>query len=315
MTPSSDTSYLSYYQSVRGIGRRSILKIIEFQQRQQIGYQDFFNTPIYWQAAGLNQAQRSSLKRFQQRFDLASYQELLASKGIKVISYHHYPQLLSQIDDFPIVLFVKNPSALLKPRINIAIVGSRDMSSYGGRATKKIVQELSQWPVNIVSGFMYGVDYHAHCYALQFGLSTIGVLAYGFDHCYPSYFQSKRAQFLDQGMCFITEFPPFAPPRKMNFVSRNRIIAGLSLATLVVEAKAKSGSLITAQFALDYGREVMTIPGSIFSQVSDGVRDLLNQGALGIGHGHEIIDNLPKPVFNHGQLVTDGDMTSFASCV
>ncbi|MBK7779267.1 MAG: DNA-protecting protein DprA [Ardenticatenia bacterium] len=188
-----------------------------------------------------------------------------------------YPPLLRQIDRAPQVLFIRGDAALLAVR-SLAVVGTRQVTPYGQRATAHLVDDLAAAGVGIVSGAALGVDALAHRRALEAGAPTIAVLGCGIDRCYPRANRHLVADIIAQG-AVVSELPPGVEPLKGNFPARNRIISGLALATLVVEAGQRSGALITAEFALSQGRDVFAVPGEIFQPQAEGSNRLLACGA------------------------------------
>lgn len=193
-----------------------------------------------------------------------------------------YPFRLKQCDDAPILIFSKG-SQTPTHRATISIVGTRLPSEYGKHHCKRIISELKDSGINpiIVSGLAHGIDACAHKSALELGLTTIGVLAHGLDRIYPVNNKALAMELLHNGR-LITEFPHGVFPAAGNFISRNRIIAGLSDLTIVVESKAKGGSLVTADFAFGYNREVMAFPGRIGDERSEGCNNLIKYNKAGL---------------------------------
>lgn len=198
-----------------------------------------------------------------------------------------YPKNLLEIYDPPPVLYVRGELAAADT-LKIAIVGSRRGSSYGRSVTKRISRELAAAGVTIVSGMARGIDTYAHLGALEAGAKTIAVLGCGVDTVYPP--ESKKL-FSDIIKCgaIISEFPLGTSPDGKNFPRRNRIISGLSLGVVVVEATADSGSLITASHALEQGREVFAVPGNVGMATSRGTNRLIKQGARLIEGAEDIL--------------------------
>ncbi|HEY2321962.1 MAG TPA: DNA-processing protein DprA [Thermoanaerobaculia bacterium] len=213
-----------------------------------------------------------------------------------------YPPLLKEIIDPPLVLHVRGDRSLLS-RHAIAIVGSRRASPYAVNAAKHLATPLaSEAMLVIVSGLARGVDAAAHEAALDAGGTTIAVLGTGIDVTYP---KSNRALFRrieNQGL-IVSEFPPGTPPLALNFPIRNRIISGLSLGTVIVEATGRSGSLITARTAAEQGREVFAVPGSIFSKGTEGTHRLIQYGAKLVHDVNDVIDEIK----GLGRLATKPD--------
>ncbi len=225
-------------------------------------------------------------------YSKAVTEEIKRCEALKVtlipIGDERYPAALSHISDPPVLLYVVGNEISAMNEFSIAIVGSRMATSYGRAVAAKISAELSKAGVVVVSGLAHGIDSVAHEEAVKNGL-TVGVLGTGIDVIYP---RSKRALFqkvMENG-CLVSEFPLGTQPTKWTFPRRNRIIAGLSMGVVVVEASYKSGSLITARFALEEGREVFAVPGSIFSSTSEGANDLIKHGAKCVSSSEDILE-------------------------
>jgi DNA processing protein len=214
--------------------------------------------------------------------DPAALMRDLEVHGVQAITREDdiYPPLLKQIYDPPAVLFVRG--ILPDPnRRHLAVVGSRKASEYGKQVTQEFVTALAQAGVVIVSGLAYGIDAMAHDATLTAGGTTLAILGSGVDHesIYPSPNRALASRILAAGGGLLSEFPLGTHPLKQHFPFRNRVIAGLCHGTLVVEAALKSGSLITARCALESGRDVYAVPGSIYSQTSEGPHNLIKLGA------------------------------------
>jgi DNA processing protein len=195
--------------------------------------------------------------------------------GITVLYYQDaaYPERLKHCVDGPVLLFGTGNFDFSNRRI-ISIVGTRQITSYGIDFCKKLVDDLACFNPLIVSGFAFGVDIVAHQAAMEHGLQTIGVLAHGMNQMYPKTHQ-KYVSKMEQNGGFMTEFWSTSNPDKENFVKRNRIVAGISEATIVVESAEKGGSLITATMANDYNRDVFAVPGRVTDRFSKGCNDLI----------------------------------------
>ncbi|MCG8306063.1 MAG: DNA-processing protein DprA [Cytophagales bacterium] len=184
-----------------------------------------------------------------------------------------YPKKLKHAPDSPAVLYYKGASDLNNYK-TVAIVGTRKSTGYGRKFTEQIVEQLAAHNALIVSGLAYGIDVKAHKAALKYGLETIGVMASGLDIIYPSMHRSIALEMVHQGG-LLTEFRIGEKPDAHNFPSRNRIIAGMSDVTIVVEAAAKGGALITAEIANSYNRDVFALPGDIGKNFSNGCNNLI----------------------------------------
>ncbi|WED21809.1 DNA-processing protein DprA [Vibrio sp. JC009] len=219
-----------------------------------------------------------------------------------------YPPLLKEISAFPPVLFIKgNPSVLSEPQL--AIVGSRNASVHGLNHARQFARDLAQKGLTITSGMALGVDGYAHDGALAGEGNTIAVLGSGLDNLYPKRHKKLAQRIIENGGALVSEFRPDAFPRPEHFPRRNRIISGMSLGVLVVEAAEKSGSLITARYALEQGREVFALPGSINSPGARGCNALIKEGACLVQSSSDILTeveyimtwsaNRQKDLFHH----------------
>lgn len=203
-----------------------------------------------------------------------------------------YPELLSEVYDAPMVLYIKGEIAAINS-VGIAIVGSRKYTAYGKRVAAKLAKECSLAGLSIVSGLALGIDGEAHRSALDCNGITVGVLGCGLDRIYPSAHLGLAREIIQRGGAIISEYPPGTTAFKSNFPARNRIIAGLSLGTLVIEAGEGSGSLITAECALEYNREVFAVPGPIDSDYSRGTNLLIQKGAKLVMSIEDVLEELP----------------------
>jgi DNA processing protein len=186
-----------------------------------------------------------------------------------------YPKRLTYCEDSPILLYFKGQTNLNAEKI-ISIVGTRDATSYGKEMCEKLISELAAHQVLIVSGLAHGIDTYAHRSAMEHQLSTVCVLAHGLDKIYPSVNKSIASKMLEYGG-WLSDFTSKVIPDKENFPRRNRIVAGISDATIVIESKAKGGSLITAEIANSYNRDVFAFPGRVDDACSAGCNNLIRQ--------------------------------------
>ncbi|TSC94548.1 MAG: DNA processing protein [Candidatus Berkelbacteria bacterium Athens1014_28] len=204
---------------------------------------------------------------------------------------NEYPKLLLEIFDPPEILYCRGNLEILNMQ-GVAIVGSRSHTYYSKAVIEKIVPRLVESKIVIVSGLALGVDGLAHFLTLENGGQTIGVLGSGVEKIYPTSNQKLGDKMIEKGGAVISEFPPRTPPFKQNFPLRNRLIAGMTLGTLVVEARHESGSLITAGLANEYGREVFSVPGNIDSFASEGTNALIKEGAKLVTSVEDILSEL-----------------------
>lgn len=218
--------------------------------------------------------------------------EWLSADNRHVIDQQHqfYPELLKQITDPPALLFVQGDVTLLS-KWQLAIVGSRNPSASGRDSAFEFARYLVQGDIVITSGLATGIDAAAHKGALAAAGKTIAVIGTGLDRVYPAAHRDLAHHIAENG-AIVSEFPLGTSPKAENFPRRNRIISGLSLGTLVVEAAVKSGSLITARMAMEQGREVFAIPGSIHSPLSRGCHQLIREGAKLVETANDIIEEL-----------------------
>jgi DNA processing protein len=218
-----------------------------------------------------------------------------------------YPIELREIHDPPPLLYVRG-NEIPQNQVRVSVVGSRNPSHYGLKVTEKICQGLAKRDITVVSGMARGIDSAAHWGCLRAGGFTVAVLGSGIDVIYPEPNWKLFAYIAERG-AVITEFPMGSPPEAKNFPIRNRIISGLSKALVVVEASKRSGSLITASLALDQGREVMAVPGSIDSFKSTGTHLLIKQGAKLVENADDIAQELGLDAFYPSQTGTDKTVT------
>ncbi|HET9213509.1 MAG TPA: DNA-processing protein DprA [Gaiellaceae bacterium] len=189
-----------------------------------------------------------------------------------------YPPLLAELHDPPDRLYLRGGPASVLAEPSVAVVVARSCSSYGAQVAREISRELAAAGVVVVSGLARGIDGEAHRGALAAGGRTVAVLGCGIDRDYPRAHAHLAGRVAESG-AVVSEYPPGVEPSPWRFPARNRIVAGLARATIVVEARERSGALITADFALELGREVFAVPGEITSSLSAGTNDLIRQGA------------------------------------
>lgn len=223
------------------------------------------------------------------------YLEILKGEQISFVSLPDpaYPRLLKEINDPPLAIFYRgrlpdeNQPAL-------AVVGTRRMTPYGAQVCAELVEDLARRGLLIVSGLALGLDGAAHRAALKAGGQTIAVLGSSVDrnHIYPPAHQRLAEEIINRGGAVLAEYPPGFAPTNYSFPARNRIIAGLTLGTLVIEAPERSGALITAAHALDYNREVFAVPQPIYSPTGEGTNNLIKLGARPVTNAKDIIETL-----------------------
>ncbi|HSK16380.1 MAG TPA: DNA-processing protein DprA [Gaiellaceae bacterium] len=202
-----------------------------------------------------------------------------------------YPPLLRELYDPPSRLYLRGgpPDVLARP--SVAVVGARSCSPYGAQVARELARALAAAGVVVVSGLARGIDGEAHRGALAGGGLTVAVLGCGVDRDYPRAHAELARRIAASGL-IVSEYPPGVEPAPWRFPARNRIVAGLALATVVVEARERSGALITADFALELGREVFAVPGEITAALSAGSNDLIRQGATPLLRAGDVLEAL-----------------------
>ena len=253
----------------------------------------------FWEASDLeihrlklDARTRESIVEFRQKVDPEVYLSTVYERGIKVLSLpdRDYPANLRQISDAPPVLYIKG-SLLQQDDLAIAVVGARYATSYGRQITQKLVFDLANAGLTVVSGLARGIDSVAHNTAIDAGGRTIAVLGNGPDIIYPPENRALAAEIIKNG-AIVSEFPLGFGPKASNFPARNRIISGLSLSVLVTEAAIDSGSLITAGQAAEQSREVFAVPGPITSKMSAGSNNLIKEGVHPVTEAGDILEVL-----------------------
>lgn len=214
--------------------------------------------------------------------DLSTYQTL-------VINHASYPSRLSRIPDPPLVLYASGDLRLLTQEPKLSVVGTRNHSREAPRKVQYLLQPLIKQNWVIVSGLAKGIDTLAHQAAISYKGKTIAVLGFGFHHIYPKENVSLMNRLSSEHL-LLSEYPPDTPARPWHFPERNRIISGLSFATLIIEARERSGTFITAEQALEQGREVCVVPDSIFTEQAKGCHLLIQEGAHLIHHADDLLN-------------------------
>jgi len=215
---------------------------------------------------------------------------------ILILDDGSYPAYLREIADPPITLYVRGDWQGCFERPGVAVIGSRMCSTYGENASEMLARDLASRGICVISGLARGIDTAAHRGAMRGGGKTIAVLGTGIDGIYPKENARLVREILDSGGAVVSQFPLGTPPLKDNFPYRNRIISGLSLGVLLIEATEKSGSLITARLAAEQNREVMAVPGNITSRNSVGTNYLIKAGAKLVQQWQDVVAELPSDV-------------------
>jgi DNA processing protein len=272
-----DKRYWIGFNLIKGIGAVRMQALIKY----------FGDLGVAWRAAPIDLARAGlSLKvierivQARKNVDLEKLWAKIEAQGIKILIWEDetYPQRLKEIDQPPPVLYIRG-DYLPDDLFAVAIVGTRRVTAYGRQITEELAAYLASNRITLVSGLARGVDAVAHQTALKSGGRTIGVLGSGVDRIYPPEHRSLAEKMMESG-AIVSDYAPGTPPDASNFPPRNRIISGLSLAVVVIEAGETSGALITAEFAAEQGREVFAVPGSILAPQSKGTNKLIQNGAL-----------------------------------
>ena len=274
---------------VPGIGPASFRRLLERFGDAQAAW---LAKPIELAAAGLDRKTTDALLALRRTLDAQREWDRLAALGVQILALDDvdYPSALREIFDPPPLLYLKGT---LEPvdAWAVAVVGTRRATPYGRQVAERFVADLARAGVTVVSGLAKGIDTFAHRAAIEARGRTIAVLGNGLDTVYPRE-NAPLAEAVTRNGCLLTEFPLGTRPDAPNFPRRNRIISGLSMGTLLVEAGIGSGSLITADFALEQGRDVFAVPGSVFSAASVGCHQLIRDGARPVTAAQDILEEL-----------------------
>jgi DNA processing protein len=284
-----DKRYWVGFNLVKGIGAVRLQALMDHFGSLEVAWQ----APVdALQAAGLGPKLAERVTQVRASVDLVKFMAQIEAQGISILTWEDelYPPRLKEIDQPPPVLYVRG-ALTAEDAWSVAVVGTRRVSAYGRQVTDELASFLAANGVTVVSGLARGVDAIAHQAALKAGGRTVAVLGSGVDRIYPPEHSQLAEKMLSSG-ALISDYAPGTPPDASNFPPRNRIISGLSMATVVVEAGETSGALITAQFAVDQGREVFAVPGNILAPQSKGTNRLIAQGARPMLSGRDMLDIL-----------------------
>ena len=289
---SADTKSLIHLNLIPGIGNYTIRRLLAAFGSAEKSIAA--TSEELAQIDGLTPDVRQQLIDGRLHAPLAQELELIDQHQCHIVTINDdtYPPLLREIDDPPVLLYITGDFPL-QDAPSVAIVGSRSPTEYGKTTSQQLSYQLAERGITVVSGFARGIDTCVHRGALEAGGRTIAVFGCGLSIIYPETNRTLAAEIIKSG-ALVSEFPMTMPPRGKNFPRRNRVISGLTLGTLVVEASERSGSLITARHAAEQGREVFAVPGQIFSGVSRGTHSLINQGATLINSVDDLLDALPQ---------------------
>ena len=279
---------------VPGIGRKMYHRLINHFHSPQNVFQASHNQLMRVEGIGENLAK--AITSFEVDKAIKQEKKLISLNRVSILTFQDdaYPENLKKIYDPPPVLYLKG-SLEKSDNIAVAIVGTRNPSRYGKLVTEKITSELAVRGITIISGMASGIDSLAHRSAISAKGKTIAVLGCGVNITYPAENAFLKEKIQENG-AVISEFPMSSKPERTNFPMRNRIISGLSLGTIVIEAMEKSGALITSDFALEQGKDVFAVPGNINSLKSKGTNRLIKMGAKLVENAEDIIEEFPYEI-------------------
>jgi len=290
MVSADELKYWVAFSGIPGIGR---VRIAQLKEHFGGSLQDAWKAPEgKLKHAGLDSRSIDALVTLRPRISTDAEMEKLERHGVNVLICEDpsYPSRLKEIYDYPPVLYVRG-SLPVEDEPCLAIVGTRRPTVYGRQVTEEIVADLARSSITIISGLARGIDSVAHRAALDAGGKTVAVFGSGLDIVYPGE-NAKLAQAIIEHGALVSEYPLGAKPKAENFPLRNRIMSGLSLGVLVVEAGERSGALITAHQAVEQNREVFAIPGSILSPASQGTNRLIQEGAKLVRNYVDVLQEL-----------------------
>jgi len=291
-----DIQYWVGFSLISGIGR------VRFAQLENY----FTSLENAWKAgpaelkqAGLDSGSVRAISTWRPKVSLEAEMEKIDRYGVKVLTWHDesYPSRLKEIYDYPPLIYIRG-SLLPEDEWCLAVVGTRRATVYGRQVTEEIVADLAQSKITIVSGLAKGIDSVAHNSALEAGGRSIAIFACGLDIVYPGENANLARRIMQQG-ALVSEYPLGTKPRADRFPRRNRIMSGLSLGVLAIEAGKTSGALITAHLALEQNREVFAVPGSVLSPSSSGTNRLIQEGAKLVRNYSDILEELNLTAVAH----------------
>ncbi|MFT4037483.1 MAG: DNA-processing protein DprA [Thermomicrobiales bacterium] len=283
-----EAAYWAAFARVRHIGPARIARLVDRFRALEIAWW----APEAELRATLEPRALSELLATRRTLDPEQEADRLRQRGIRALfpGQAEYPRLLAEASGHPSVLYIRGE---LTPEdaTAVGIVGTRRSTPYGRHVTAEMSESLARAGITVVSGLARGVDAVAHATALEVGGRTVAVLGSGVDVIYPAEHRRLAERVLEQG-AIVSEQPPGAKPDAPNFPARNRIISGMSLGVVVIEAPMRSGALITATFAADQGRDVFVVPGNVGNDSSEGTNQLLRDGARLVRNGADVLADL-----------------------
>jgi DNA processing protein len=284
-----DKRYWIGFTLVKGIGAVRFQRLLERFGDAESAWRA---APADLAGAGLSLKLIERLIAVREKADLTRIWDQIQKKGIQVLTWleETYPERLKEIEQPPPVLYLRG-ELIAEDSWAVAIVGTRRVTPYGRQVTEEVASFLAVNGITVVSGLARGVDAIAHSAALKAGGRTLAVLGSGVDRIYPPENRAMAEKIFEHG-AVLSDYAPGTPPESSNFPPRNRIISGLSMAVVVIEAGETSGALITAEFAAEQGREIFAVPGNILAPQSKGTNKLIQQGALPLISVDDIMQTL-----------------------
>ena len=288
----SDLKYLLALSQIQGLGPVTLKKVLDFFINPKTCFEASYQEYI---KIGLADITVKKIFAEKDKLDPDKLIDELINDNINIVSIYDndYPQLLKDIYDPPFILYYKGNINILN-NINLAVVGSRDISDYAKQVMPSLLKDVAKNNINIISGLAYGVDTLAHKISLRYKGPTTAILGSGLSNIYPSSNLKLVDDIINNNGLILSEFYPKAKPLPKNFVSRHRLISGLSNVTLIIEATLKSGALITTKYALEQGKDILCLPGNIVYENSKGTNMLIQQGAKLITSSDDILDSLKE---------------------
>lgn len=269
--------YWIWFSLIENLGVKKKQKILEIYKNPKNIYN--LNKSELLKVKGIGEETTKNILDKDVKNAIEKHLKYMKENNIDIITIedNEYPKMLKEIYDPPISLYIKGNKNILNNK-SVGIVGCRDATEYGIKAAKYFAYNLGKENLNIVSGLAKGIDSYSHIGAVCAKAKTVAIVGSGLDITYPKENEYLSKKIVETGGCIISEYPIGTKPNKMNFPARNRIISGLSKAIIVIEAKEKSGTLITVDFALEQGRDIYVVPGNINSINSVGTNELIKQG-------------------------------------
>lgn len=293
--PLRDSLYLAAIQNIPHVGPQGLRRLVEYAKTPQAAWHLICHDVVNLEKAKIFSSEAlHSIRLGSHEEALENLMNQLEAYAIGVISYLEvdFPKPLQEIYNPPAILYYRGNRSLLQASHLLAMVGARKCSPYGKNCALHFSGQFAQYGIVIVSGGARGIDRFSHQGCLEVGGATIAVMGCGLDQAYPKENAFLFQRILENQGLLLSEYPPFTEPKAYHFPARNRIISGLCKATIVIEAKASSGSLITADMAINEGREVFTVPGNVLDNYASGNHWLIRQGAQVLIKASDLLEEL-----------------------